>query len=183
LEIQAELRERIGRWLASFGHPRGWKPVPPDNLHLTIAFMDDCPENRTREIAAFLSSLPKDRFPEALAIAGCVFFPDRKRPRVAAMSITDPGGKCSSLAASIRDYLWQARILFDDAKPFRPHLTLGRWQYFDPVRHAGLVGSMESGIREFCGERLSAERPSLFRSIREPGRPPRYERILGDQGV
>lgn len=88
--------------------------LEPSNLHLTLAFIGEWPEN----MAAILPAVDEP-FPLTLAHPGV--FPGAK-VIWAGVQASEP---LSRLARQVRERLTAAEIPFDP-KPFVPHITLGR---------------------------------------------------------
>jgi 2'-5' RNA ligase len=104
---------------------RGLRPVKPDLLHLTLAFVGRVPDEQldaviaaTREAAA-----GQESFAATLATAGR--FPLTGRPHVIWLGLTDGATESASLATAVRAALAHHGVPFDE-KPFRPHVTLAR---------------------------------------------------------
>jgi 2'-5' RNA ligase len=103
----------------------GLRPVKPELLHLTLAFIGRVPDEllgdviaATREAAAAQKS-----FAATLSTAGR--FPLTGRPHVVWLGLGDGATESANLAAAVRAALTRHGIPFD-GKPFRPHVTLAR---------------------------------------------------------
>ena len=103
----------------------GLRPVKPELLHVTLAFIGRVPDERladvidaTRAAAARLTA-----FDVSLASAGR--FPEGGRPHVVWIGMTDGAAESAELSAGVRRELAARELPFDD-KPFRPHVTLAR---------------------------------------------------------
>ena len=88
--------------------------LDPSNLHLTLAFIGDWPENIS-------GILPAVEQPFSLCLSCVGFFPEA---RVIWAGVED-SEELNQLARKVRDHLSEAQIPFDP-KPFVPHITLGR---------------------------------------------------------
>ncbi|PYO32629.1 MAG: RNA 2',3'-cyclic phosphodiesterase [Gemmatimonadetes bacterium] len=110
----APLRER--------GLPVKW--VRPDGIHLTLKFLGDVAEERAADVRAALGRAAAGARPLPLALGEFGVFPDFQRPRVVWAGIT----------ADSRLEILQHRVEQEfaplgfptEARPFRPHVTLGR---------------------------------------------------------
>jgi 2'-5' RNA ligase len=105
---------------------RGLPPAAPDApRHLTLAFLADVPEERTRELLDAGAEATARSPPFDLVLGGFGAFPSAERPRI--VFVGAPGGAeaLTRLASDLRASL-AARGLPFDAKPFQPHLTVLR---------------------------------------------------------
>ena len=97
--------------------------LDPANLHLTLAFIGEWPEDVT-------PVLPAVTEPFEIELAGPGIFPEAK----VLWAGVKPSAALDRLAGEARDRLAANRIPFDP-KPFNPHITLVR----KPLLPAGLV--------------------------------------------
>ena len=98
--------------------------VPPENLHLTLAFLGAVPAARAAELAALSGELAAawDAGPVALTWTGLEYW---KRPQILA-AVTVAG--CAA-AAELATRLKRAAVaagFSPDLKPFRAHVTVAR---------------------------------------------------------
>jgi len=136
----------------------GGRPVPPENLHVTLAFLGSVPERRVPELHRIAFGLaetfPATAEPLSLRFDRLVHW---KRPQIlcalagaAAMADEDSAGEGSrtenperaepsapSSAARLATLLKEktsAAGFTPDLKPFRPHVTLARKVVHAPTR-------------------------------------------------
>jgi 2'-5' RNA ligase len=121
--------------LRELGLPVRW--VRPEGLHLTLKFLGEVAPEREAELAAALgrAATGSPASPGSpgvrpgsrglhLALRGCGAFPDVKRPRVLWVGI-EPEPALELLQHRVEQEF--APLGFPtEARPFRPHLTLGR---------------------------------------------------------
>ena len=86
----------------------------PSNLHMTLAFIGDWPENVS-------GVLPEVTQPFPLTLSKIGIFPEAK----VIWAGVEPSEKLDLLAEQVRNSLAESDIRFD-RKPFVPHITLGR---------------------------------------------------------
>lgn len=98
----------------------GGRAVPPDNLHLTLAFLGSLPEERLPVLLATAAAVRSAAF--ALVIDRIERF---RRARVLAATPSQLPGEAVALAAALRERLLAGGFA-PDPKPFRAHLTLAR---------------------------------------------------------
>ncbi len=105
---------------------RGVRTSPKFQLHITLCFIGEIPEDRVEEVGAIVSASVKGVKPGRITLKGAGCFPNPKRPRIVYAGI-ESDMPLESLASEIRRRLATAGIPFDE-KPFKPHITVGRVQ-------------------------------------------------------
>lgn len=100
------------------------KPVPPDQLHFTLSFLGETPDEATAPLAEALREATRGLAPFEVELHGVGAFPSARRPRVVWAGVRDPK-PLVALALRTRDAFARAGHVGDD-KDFRAHLTLGR---------------------------------------------------------
>jgi 2'-5' RNA ligase len=130
-EIRAALAGEQAR-LKKLGANVGW--VAPDNIHITLLFLGDMFGAQVAPLAAALDAVAAHHAPFELAVAGLGWFGPPRSPRVVWAGVLDPQHRLAALQKEIEE---QARLLDlrTEARPFHPHLTLGRVR---PGGHAAL---------------------------------------------
>lgn len=103
---------------------RGVKAVEPHNLHFTLSFLGQVPDDAQAPIAAALVEAARGVAPFRAHLRGVGAFPSARRPRVVWAGVDDPR-PLAALATRVREAL-AARGLAGDDKDFRAHLTLAR---------------------------------------------------------
>lgn len=108
---------------------RGWNVrwVRPDNIHLTIKFLGNIETARVEPICCALSELCRLEAPLNLSLKGVGVFPGLKRPRVVWAGIGEGRDRLIALQRRVEDRLAAGGIK-REARPFRAHLTLGRFR-------------------------------------------------------
>ena len=104
------------------GYPVKW--VRPEALHLTLKFLGDVDGASEPGLRDAVGRVCAEARPVTLHIEGFGVFPDFKRPRVVWVGVT-PEPALELLQHRVEQEF--APLGFPtEAKPFRPHLTLGR---------------------------------------------------------
>lgn len=103
----------------------GLRPVKPDLLHLTLAFIGRVPDEQLDRVIAATREAATIQKPFAATLATSGRFPLTGRPHVVWLGLTDGAAESERLAAAVRAALARHAIPFD-GKPFRPHVTLAR---------------------------------------------------------
>ncbi len=100
------------------------KWVRGDAVHLTLKFLGDVPDERDGELAVALTSAAAGSRTLSLELGGFGVFPDFQRPRVVWVGIAPEPG-LEILQHRVEQEF--APLGFPtEARPFRPHVTLGR---------------------------------------------------------
>lgn len=117
----------------------GW--VRPESLHLTLVFLGPVQDRECRQLQDLLDG----RFDGLLAPDTVIqlprFFPKPARPRGLWCPVIESGNRLQQLHKALLPAVDKAGLAVD-AKPFRPHITLGR------------VRKRFQGNREFKGLQL-----------------------------
>jgi len=110
--------------------PRSLRLVRTEHLHLTLVFIGEVPEDKGRVIADVMSGdIPQPPF--AIAFGGIGVFPSSGPPRICWLGVLEGANEVVQLHARVAGRLRDLGLPVE-AKPFQPHLTLGRWR--DRVR-------------------------------------------------
>lgn len=140
------------------------RPVPEDNLHLTLAFLDDQPEELLRDLHEELTEIPAGTFDLDLAGLGCF---GGAAPRVLFAQVA-PSDALDRLHRSVAQAARRVGIHLPRER-FRPHITLTRF----PGRLSSLA---QRQLRGFLDIHADAALPgftvhdfTLFQSTLRPG--------------
>jgi RNA 2',3'-cyclic 3'-phosphodiesterase len=131
LFVALDLPEAVVEALVAWGAPlvgdsRELRAVPPEALHVTLAFLGSKPEEAIPPLsklvgrcAAVVGGLAGLAFGEPLWLP-------RRRPRVLAVALEDRHGQLRALQARLVELLaidgWYER----EARPYLPHVTVAR---------------------------------------------------------
>jgi len=127
-ELPGELRttlEQVVREVRGNDLPLRW--VKPQNIHLTMIFLGNIKPEVLEPIQEAAKEACGEFGPFRVAIQGIGTFPNRKSPRVLWLGLDGDMERLSRF----RDALQQRLIPFgiqEEKRPFRPHLTLGRFR-------------------------------------------------------
>jgi 2'-5' RNA ligase len=99
-----------------------WSPV--ENLHITTKFIGEWPPSRLAELNAALSELAADSVSPSICLRGFDWFPDSYHPKALAISV-ESNLRLTGLASATATAL-ETLGLPQEARPYKPHLTLAR---------------------------------------------------------
>jgi 2'-5' RNA ligase len=150
------------------GAPR-WTPA--DRWHLTLLFLGHVPADRQRPLTAAVAPAVAATRPMSLQLAGAGRFGSLRRPAVFWAGVTGDVGELGALAGRLAGVARALRLPVED-RPFRAHLTLGRWR---PGRPAD--GTLPDRLAGYRGPVWPVAEVVLWRSHLGPA--PRYERLAG----
>jgi len=125
IELPEELKRNIYvhvERLKASGADVKW--VPLENLHLTLKFLGDTPEEQLNNINEKLVFLAKAHARFYLQVAQAGVFPNLKHPRVIWIGMRD-SEEVIRLQQDIDEAMAELGFERDD-KQFTPHLTIGR---------------------------------------------------------
>jgi len=121
LDLPVEVRESLAGWCDRVA-PEGVRRVPAGNLHVTLAFLGSRSWPDVDAVAELLPRLPGDI--GTLETGGALWLPPR-RPGVLTVALRD-SLDLATLHASTVAALSFAIDFEPEARPFRPHVTVGR---------------------------------------------------------
>ncbi len=104
---------------------KGIRWVRSDNIHLTLKFLGDIPEELLDELGEILASVCKSRAPLKLSPGTPGGFPNIERPRVIWLGLEGELEKLNALMRNIEKGC-SSEGLPREKRSFHPHLTLGR---------------------------------------------------------
>jgi 2'-5' RNA ligase len=102
----------------------GFRWVPAENLHLTLAFLGWTEAGAEEAVGARLAAAAADASPFTLRVGGPGRFPERGKARVLWVGLDDSGDALAGLAERVQASL--AGLFEPDARPFRAHVTVAR---------------------------------------------------------
>ena len=127
LELDQELRDRLA-WAADSlrGAAAGVRWVAPEAIHLTLRFLGPSQADQLERMKPALAAAAGACPPLAASVRGASMFPERGAPRVLWVGLEAPPALLTLQAAceeAARRAGYEA-----ERRPFRAHLTLGRWR-------------------------------------------------------
>lgn len=153
--IAAEQKRVVGGLERSGGRLR---LVKPEQMHLTLVFIGEVVEARGAAIVKLMS----DDIPVApfrIAFGGIGAFPPRGAPRVLFIGVVEGSTAAIDLHRRVSARLAQADVP-QDARPFHPHLTMGRWRESRPSDRPRSAARAEIAAIDVAGVTLFQSRLS-----------------------
>ncbi len=114
--------------------------VKAENLHLTLAFLGQTPDERLDDVTAAAADAAALVSPFTLSFDRAGRFPERGRPRVVWLGIADGEASVVTLGEGVHAGLRSRALHFDD-RPLAPHLTLARVAEDASAAEAKTVGA------------------------------------------
>jgi RNA 2',3'-cyclic 3'-phosphodiesterase len=161
IDLPEDVRERLERLLMHLRPAAHLKWSPVYNLHITLKFIGEWPEDKLPQLQTALRSIPK-REPFPIEVKSLGWFPNGHHPRVFWVAV-DGGDALTALARDTEAALSPLGIAKDE-RAFTAHLTLARIK--EPVPLQALRTAIEQLESVEFGN-FMADRYYLFRS--QPG--------------
>jgi RNA 2',3'-cyclic 3'-phosphodiesterase len=119
------LPEQAASALVAWQHAqlRGGRIVPPDNLHLTLAFLGGRPAEEVGDIAAALAAAAAQARDLRLNVRGY-----RETRSVGMLTFDDEGGRVTTVADELQQRLVELGVYRREGRPWLPHLTVLRFR-------------------------------------------------------
>jgi 2'-5' RNA ligase len=165
--LPEDMQAKIGRLQQDLRPQRlNLRWVKPENIHLTIKFLGDIRADQVEPVQQVLAVAVRGCPALHLVARGIGVFPGPKRPRVMWVGLDGDIGPLTALARDIDTHLAAAGFA-PEKRPFRAHLTIGRFRH----GHPGVVESALQRHHECEAGTLTVEQVSLFRSQLRPDGP------------
>jgi 2'-5' RNA ligase len=130
--------------------------VPGENLHLTLKFLGETPDDRMDEIAAILVEAAREIPPFEFVVEGAGGFPSLRAPRILWVGVRESLELVGKLHENMENALAGAGFP-REGRPFHPHITVGR------ARGGLPPGWGEDFARAVSGKRFGVCRVASYR--------------------
>jgi 2'-5' RNA ligase len=146
------------------GYP-GLRWVPPQNWHVTVAFLGDLAPGRLADLETRLARAAGRHSPMTLSLGGSGHFGSR----VLYVGVGGDRVALERVAASVSAAARRAKVAVEE-RPYRPHLTLARW------RGPTSLHALAEPLADYAGPAWLAGSVDLMEStpLAGPGQSPRY---------
>jgi 2'-5' RNA ligase len=131
LPLPADTVERLAAWQRRELDAPGARLVPPENLHVTLAFLGQRPAAEAGRIVEALREAAHGAAPPLLTVARY-----RETRSVGMLALDDEGGRAASLAEALADGLERLGVYEREARRWLPHVTVLRFRQPPRIRPA-----------------------------------------------
>jgi len=165
LDLPDRVRAGVVEWGRGALADPALRPVKPESLHITLAFLGYLPEKEIPGLAKIVEAI-EARAP-TIELGDPAPRPERGRPRLFALPAESPG--TIALQGVLEEKLVAARLFEPEKRPFWPHVTVARAYREErgskrPARVTRLPDELpKSLLQPFDGVRLT-----LYRSQIQP---------------
>jgi RNA 2',3'-cyclic 3'-phosphodiesterase len=163
LDLPDSVREGIVAWGRGALADPALRPVRPESLHVTLAFLGWKAE---KEVGRLTGIVEASWAPApSIELGDPVPRPERGRPRLLALPASSPG--TIALQAELQERLIAARLYEPEKRPFWPHVTVARVRREErgskrPARVSKPPGPLPKDLLQpFDGIRLTLYRSQL----------------------
>jgi 2'-5' RNA ligase len=160
--VKAELAAAQGR-LRAGGHPVRWADAA--GVHLTLQFLGEADPGLVGPLLAGLAAIPAA--PIALRLDGLGAFPSARQPRVVWAGVAGDTAALARLHAAVTAATGPLGFPAE-ARPFSPHLTLGRARQDARPEQLRALGEALRAAAPPAPAAWDAGPPTLFRSELTP---------------
>lgn len=172
INLPEETKKNIGNIIKKLAYREvGIRWVKPENIHLTLAFLDKITDKQVVKLAAMLRQISKNQKKFKLTLKNIGFFPSTGSPRIIWIGCGE-NFNLLNLQNNLTKHL-KINGFRVDRRPSVPHLTIGRVKrdigdtkgLFDTAKDIKLEDILVSGIdimESFLGKE-GAEYKVIFR--------------------
>jgi 2'-5' RNA ligase len=165
LDLSGALRDGIVAWGRRELADPALRVVPPESLHITLAFLGYTPEKEIGRLAGIVEGL--DSPAPSIELGDPVAKPSRKRPRLFALPASSPAAV--ELQAGLESRLVAERLYQPENRPFWPHVTVARVKSEGKgSRRPRRVEKEPGGLPRELLRSTSCVRVTLYRSEIQP---------------
>jgi 2'-5' RNA ligase len=118
--------------------------VPPENLHVTLCFLGNAAVEQLGSLVSSLRRSATALAPFSMRLGAVAVFPSPQRPRVVSCEV-GPEPTLEQLAQVVARAASRAGFALE-ARPFRPHLTLGRFRERKPASVTSSVTGVDQSV-------------------------------------
>lgn len=103
-----------------------WRWVAPANVHLTLKFLGEIPQEDIEELSACAVGACRDLAPFAIRFGQLGGFPSLSRPRVLFFRVEEGARTLELMSARLDDLLAERLQIPRESRPFQAHATVAR---------------------------------------------------------
>ena len=147
VELAPTSQEAVGTFISSLRRHAAFsgasvKWVATSNLHITLRFLGEVPPNRLADVGAVVEA-PFPQSPFGSTLDRCGLFPSRGAPRVVWLGVCDGHSQLGALYDEVAGRLERCGYAAA-ARPFRPHVTIGRVKRTGPANATQIRAALET---------------------------------------
>jgi 2'-5' RNA ligase len=152
LDLPEEIRGGLGGWGARELTDPALRPVPAENLHITLAFLGHRPEREIEPVSALVTDYAATA--PGLQLLDPVPRPARGRPGLFAVPVASRAAE--QMQSELSAKLISEGLYEPEKRPFWPHVTVAR------VRAEGRGSRRPQVVKKVPGELPAALRQACF---------------------
>lgn len=129
IELSQEARTELARLqsrLKEASPPKTVRWTDPKNIHLTLHFLGDVPEDRLDDVSRTVHDAAAANAPFSLNLSNLGCFPNTPRARIVWVGLTGDTDHLISLQSDLGDRLKKGVGFEPESRTYSPHLTIGR---------------------------------------------------------
>ncbi|MEN8182611.1 MAG: RNA 2',3'-cyclic phosphodiesterase [Myxococcota bacterium] len=130
VDLDERSRRAAARVAEALEGAEGVRFLRPESYHVTLRFLGNLERERVAALASGVAAVLSKAAPFSLRLGGVRLFPGPRRPRALVLDLA-PEAPLLDLAELVEAAVVQAGFPPED-RPFRPHLTLGRFLHRGP---------------------------------------------------
>lgn len=164
------VRDIIGEAGKSTSVHRGYKPVKPDNYHITLKFLGDIEEAEIPGVKSSMEKAVRDMKPFNVTIHGFSGLPRIERPRVVYVQVYDEFQKLTDIYNILNTTLSHIK---KERRKYIPHITFIR------IKNQKAWPELAAQLRGFLDRRFGVEHVSCIDLMASELKPagPQYYRL------
>jgi RNA 2',3'-cyclic 3'-phosphodiesterase len=165
LDLPDAVRQGVVTWGRKALADPALRPVRPESLHVTLAFLGWLPEKEIPRLGQIVEASAGEA--PSIQLSGPVQRPERGRPRLFALSAESPG--TIALQAKLEEALIGARLYEPEKRPFWPHVTVARVRREERgSKRPAPVSKLPGGLPQGLLQPAVCRRMTLYRSELQP---------------
>jgi 2'-5' RNA ligase len=165
LDLPEVIRGEIVKWGEKELSDPALRPVPPDSLHITLAFLGWTAEKEIPHLAEIVAASAGSA--PSIELGDPVPRPQRGRARLFALPASSPA--TIALQAGLAERLVAAHLYEPEKRPFWPHVTVARVRREERgSKHPALVSKLPGAVPQALLQPAVCRRMTLYRSELQP---------------
>jgi 2'-5' RNA ligase len=165
LDLPEAVRAGIVAWGREALADPALRPVAPESLHITLAFLGWLPEKEILRLGRIVEASGGEA--PSIQLADPVQRPERGRPRLFALPADSPG--TIALQGGLREELVAGRLYEPEKRPFWPHVTVARVRREERgSKRPALVSKPPGALPQALLQLAVCRRMTLYRSELQP---------------